>query len=176
VDSRKRGGVASADRRQPKAENMKISFTIPGPPEGKRRPRSSTRHGIARIHSDPADVKREKLIRSVVRDAMQNRPAMTGAVRVTIEATFEVAPSWTKAKKAAALDGVYHTIKPDADNIAKSILDGLNPDSKAKNECDREPFCLVDDGQVAEQLIRKRYGDYARTVVIVETIKAEGLL
>lgn len=149
---------------------MRIAFTIPGPPQGKRRPRTRVVGRIATIYSDPADKLREVEIREAVRVAMQGQPAIAGAVRVTIDAVFEVTPSWPKKRQAAALAGMYHTSKPDSDNIAKSILDGLNPDPKAKAEWARVPFCLMDDGQVAEQMVRKRYGSPARTDVIVQAI------
>jgi len=149
---------------------MRVAFTIPGPPQGKRRPRTRVVGRIATIYSDPADKLREIEIRAAVRLAMNGQQAIAGAVRVTIDAVFEVTPSWPKKRKEAALAALYHTSKPDADNIAKSILDGLNPDPKAKEEWARVPFCLNDDGQVAEQMIRKRYGSPARTEVIVQAI------
>lgn len=141
-----------------------LEFTVDGPPQGKRRPRASSRHGIARIHSDPADVKLEKAIRSIVRHAMGGRAPFEGPIRVQIDAVFEVAPSWPKKRKAEALANFYHTAKPDGDNVLKSILDGM---VAPKGET---PFCLIDDAQVAEQLIRKRYGSPARVDVVVYTL------
>ena len=35
-------------------------------------------------------------------------------------------PKSTSKKKAAALDGTPHIKRPDADNVAKAILDALN--------------------------------------------------
>lgn len=147
-----------------------IAFTIDGPPEGKRRPRASSRHGISRIHSDPADVKREALIRALAREAMAGAPPFEGPVGVWVEAIFEPAPSWSKRKREAALAGFWHTQKPDRDNVEKSVLDGLNPDPKAKREEDRLPFCLLDDAQVADGSTRKRWGFPARTEVFIREL------
>ncbi len=149
---------------------MRVAFVIDGTPEGKRRPRTRVVGRIATIYSDPADKLREKLIRAAVYAAMDGAPTFTGPVRVSIVATFEPAASWSKKRTREALDGVFHTSKPDADNIAKSILDGLNPDPKAKEAWAREPFCLIDDAQAAEQFVRKRYGSPARTEVWIEAL------
>jgi len=153
---------------------MRIEFTIDGPPQGKRRPRTRVimQHGkpMATIYSDPADKDREAIVRALALEAMNGVAPFTGPVRVTIEAVFQPAPSWTKKRAAEALANVWHTSKPDGDNVAKSILDGLNPDPKAKDSRLRVPFCLVDDGQVAVQIVRKRYGSPARTEVVVEDV------
>jgi Holliday junction resolvase RusA-like endonuclease len=76
---------------------------------------------------------------------------------VTIWATFEPAPSWSKKKTAEHL-GRYHTQKPDLDNIEKSILDGLNG------------IAFKDDSQVADVSKRKVWGPVARVVVTVEAL------
>lgn len=46
-------------------------------------------------------------------------------LRATVTAFFTVPRSMSK-KKAAAMDGTPHTKRPDADNVAKTILDALN--------------------------------------------------
>ena len=43
----------------------------------------------------------------------------------TVTAFFTVPKSMSK-KKAAAMDGTPHIKRPDADNVAKAILDALN--------------------------------------------------
>jgi len=160
---------------------MKIGFTIPGTPQGKGRPRFDGRGAFVRVHTSGDDIKREKEIRRIAREVIAGTHEYEGylptvlPVRVTIEATFEVTPSWTKKRKDEALQGVYHVTKPDADNIAKSVLDGLLAGPKSKRDPDPKPWLIVDDTQVAELLVRKRYGSPARTEVVVETIGA-GLL
>ena len=75
--------------------------------------------------------------------------------KVTICATFEPAASWSKKKTAAHLNRP-HTQRPDLDNCAKAILDGLNR------------IAWGDDGQVSEIHVRKVWGPSAKTVVTVE--------
>jgi Holliday junction resolvase RusA-like endonuclease len=119
---------------------------------------------MATIYSDPADKGREADVGMLGRAAMRSQMPFDGPIRLTVEAVFEPAASWSKSKRDAALQGLRHTAKPDADNIIKSISDGLNG------------VAFVDDAQVAELLVRKRYGSPARTEVVVETLTATGLL
>lgn len=155
---------------------MRVAFQIPGPPEGKRRPRTRVFGRQATVYSDPADKAREAYIRQLAREAMGGLPPFEGAVRVDIEAVFEPAPSWSKKKAAAAIEARWHTSKPDKDNIEKSVFDGLNPDPKAKAERDRAPFCLTDDAQVAAGWTVKRWGAPARTEVVITTLNPPVLL
>lgn len=147
---------------------------VPGPPEGKRRPRVDMRGGNAHVHPAQADIDRERVIRAIAREAMAGRPAFSGPVRIDVEAVFEPAPSWSKRKTADALAGYWHTQKPDKDNVEKSILDGLNPDPKARAERDRLPFCLGDDAQVADGRTWKRWGTPARTEVVITALDPPG--
>lgn len=141
---------------------MRVAFHILGPPEGKRRPRTrvvmSQGRPMSTIYSDPADKSREAIIQALAREAMGARKPIAGPVRMFVEAVFEPAPSWSKTKRDVALNGRWHTAKPDADNIAKSVEDGCNG------------VVYLDDAQIAETLIRKRYGSPARTEVAVEAI------
>jgi Holliday junction resolvase RusA-like endonuclease len=149
---------------------LRVSLTIPGAPEGKRRPRIDTRGGFARIHATDADIKRERLIRQLAREAMDGRPPFVGPVRVDVEAIFEPPVSWSRKKREAALAAFWHTSKPDKDNVEKSILDGLNPDPRAKLAVDRLPFCLTDDAQVAAGFTTKRWGSPARVEVTISVL------
>ena len=129
-----------------------ITFTIPGKPFGKQRPRA-TRQG--RMYTPAQTVAFETVVRQV---GIEHFPTpLTGPVRVTIIATFIPAASWSKAKRAENLHRP-HTQKPDLDNCAKAILDGLNR------------IAFADDGQVAEISARKVWGIVEQTVVHVEAI------
>ena len=77
--------------------------------------------------------------------------------KAKIIAVFEPAKSLSKKKKEELLYSEY-TKKPDADNIAKIILDSLNG------------LVYKDDNQVAELLVLKQYGDENRIIVELEEI------
>ena len=131
---------------------MGATFTIPGKPFAKQRPRA-TRQGV--IFTPAATVSFE---RQVAQIAAQHFPEpITGPVKVAIWATFEPAQSWSKRKVAEHLNRP-HTQRPDLDNCAKAILDALNR------------IAWADDGQVAEIHVRKVWGPSARTVVTVEAL------
>lgn len=129
-------------------------FTIPGRPHAKQRPRFSRRNG--RAFTPKETVSFESTVGQL---ALPHFPQpLTGPVRLSILATFEPASSWSK-RKAAALLNRPHMQRPDLDNIAKSICDGLNR------------IAFSDDQQIAEIHVRKLWGPQARTVVAVEEIE-----
>lgn len=101
----------------------KVSFTIPGTPVAKGRPRSAIRHGKIR-HYTPAETVAHE--RSVGWYAQQHFTApITGPITLRIFATFVPPASWSRKNVEAHLHRP-HIGLPDADNIAKAICDGLN--------------------------------------------------
>lgn len=131
-----------------------MTFTIPGKPFGKQRHRT-TRTG--RTYTPKETVAFENVVRSY---ALEHFAApIEGAVKVTVFASFETAASWSKKKTSAYL-GRYHLQKPDSDNIAKAIKDGLNR------------IAYTDDSQVAWLDVRKIWGPESKTVITVEALEA----
>jgi len=130
-----------------------ITFTIPGKPFAKQRPRFSRRSG--RAFTPKETVSFENTVGQI---AMSHFPEpITGPVKVSIWATFEPPASWSKKKTADHINRP-HTQRPDLDNVQKAILDGLNR------------IAFADDGQVAEIETRKYWGPSAKTVVTVEQL------
>lgn len=128
-----------------------ISFFVLGSPKGKGRPRFSRRSHRAYTPHDTvayeADVRRtaKKTVAefNLTNDAPWN---LAGAYRVRITAIFRVPISWSKRKRAAAFrDEIRPTAKPDIDNIAKAVLDGMNG------------VVFGDDSLVSEMIIQKVY-------------------
>ena len=110
---------------------MEIKFTVPGVPVGKGRPRF-TRTGHTYTPEKPATY--EEKVRLCWKT--QSGQGFTGGIplKASIIAYFPI-PKSTSKKKAAAMEGTFHKSRPDADNVAKSILDALNglayPDDSA---------------------------------------------
>lgn len=121
-----------------------IRFTVPGVPQGKGRPRITTRNGSPRAFTPQKTVAYEGLIALAAQHVMDGASPLTGPVALSIVAWFPIPASWSKKRKAEAR---HHTSKPDADNIAKAVGDGLNG------------VAWLDDSQVASCTIEKRYGD-----------------
>lgn len=78
---------------------------------------------------------------------------------VSIKAYFEIPKSVSKKKREQMLKGsIRPTIKPDLDNIAKSILDALNK------------LAYVDDKQIVFLEVEKFYDESPRVELMVEEI------
>ncbi|WP_027633361.1 RusA family crossover junction endodeoxyribonuclease [Clostridium hydrogeniformans] len=76
----------------------------------------------------------------------QDGRQLTGSIRANITAYYKVPKSYTKKRLQVIREGIeYPQKKPDADNIAKIILDSLNK------------IAFDDDSQVTELTILKRY-------------------
>ena len=115
----------------PVRKNFFIKFTVPGVPVGKGRPRF-TRTG--HTYTPEKTAAYEEKVRLCWKT--QSGQAFAGGVplKASIIAYFPI-PKSTSKKKAEAMEGTFHTSRPDADNVAKSILDALNgcayPDDSA---------------------------------------------
>jgi Holliday junction resolvase RusA-like endonuclease len=77
-------------------------------------------------------------------------------VSVRVDIYKGVPKSWSKAKRARALDGQEIPGKPDLDNVAKGVLDAMNG------------VAYADDTQVVRLLVQKQYSLEPRLVVTVK--------
>lgn len=110
-----------------------MKIFIPGQPQGKERARSRiiTAKATGRqftSHYTPKKTRdNESRIRSYAIGAMNGRKPLTGPIRMILNMAFDIPQSWPKWKRALALDGlILPTVKPDSDNVEKSIKDGFN--------------------------------------------------
>lgn len=119
-----------------------IQFTVPGRPQGKARPRFADGHAYTPYETRAY----ERLIASVANYAVRHASdySQAGPKAVYITAFFPIPRSLSAAEKAARR-GQSHMHRPDADNIAKAILDGING------------IAFADDAQVVELRVAKRY-------------------
>lgn len=134
---------------------MRVTFTVPGKPFAKQRPRFSRK--IGRAFTPAETVSFERTVGQIA--ALHFPAPITGPVSVEIIATFATPDSWSAKKRAATIHRP-HTQRPDLDNCQKAILDGLNR------------IAFADDGQVAQITARKVWGVTAQTVVHVEPMGA----
>lgn len=134
-----------------------VIFTVKGEPKGKGRPRF-TKNGHV---FTPDETKRyETLVGLSYRNSARGYK-FTSPVRVTVKA-YHKPPKRSKKVVDDMLNGrILPTKKPDADNVAKIILDGLNH------------VAWDDDTQVVEMMVSKRYSEEPMVAVIVEEIEAE---
>lgn len=134
-----------------------ISFTVPGQPQGKQRPRIGRVRGHARMFTPEKTVNYETLVRVKAEEAMGERPPLQGPCQVVLGVFLQVPSSWSKKKREAALAGdIYPTAKPDMDNVIKALFDGMNE------------VVWRDDAQVVDLKTTKRYSLTPGLVVGVE--------
>lgn len=136
-----------------------ITFTVPGQPYGKGRPRVGTIHGRARMFTPEKTVSYENKVAFVAQQAMAGAALIEGAVDVSLFIVCQIPASWSKKKQAAATAGaVYPTTKPDIDNIEKIIYDAING------------VVWKDDVQVVDVRKVKRYGPVPGVSVRIEVL------
>ena len=124
-----------------------ITFTVPGTPIAKGRPRATTIGGHARMYTPAKTVRYESDVALFAAQAMAGRPPVDGPCIVIVSAVMPVPASWPKSKQRAALAGdLYPTGKPDLDNLLKAIGDGANG------------VIWTDDSRIVDLHITKRYG------------------
>ncbi len=125
-----------------------IRFVVPGEPQGKGRPRAFRAGKGIRMFTPAKTEAYEQAVAAAGRQAMAGRAPLQGPLAVDLLAVVGVPVSWSKRRRAAALEGLeWPAKKPDADNVAKAIADGLNG------------IAYGDDAQVVELRVRKRYGE-----------------
>jgi Holliday junction resolvase RusA-like endonuclease len=149
----------------------RITFTVPGTPVPKGRPRLSARivpvdgvpTALATVSTPPETVAAEAVVLAEFRRQHPRFVPLTAPVRVSCECIFEVPKSWPRKFHEAARAGtLWHTSKPDEDNLGKLVKDALNT------------HAYVDDGQISMGPVMKRYGSPERTVVTIEALEQPG--
>ncbi len=112
---------------------MTLHLTWHGPPKGQPRAKATRRGAFVRMYTpDTADAMKDG-IRTLAMEAMARGEweHTTGPVEVVITAHFERPASHfrrvrgTDNLKAGA--PIYHDQKPDADNVAKAVMDSVGP-------------------------------------------------
>lgn len=141
----------------------KIKIHIPVSPHGKERARSrivQPKEGKAfTSHYTPSKTKSyENDVATYAKMAMDFKRPLTGPLKVSLLFIFEAhkAPKWKRELELAG--EVSHTMKPDIDNLVKSIFDGFNG------------VVWHDDCQVVRKNAEKRYGLEPCAYAVVETI------
>lgn len=136
-------------------------FVVPGPPQGKGRARTVSRGGKTHSFTPQRTVQYESLVALAYRLAYPDTEPTANPVRLLVEAYMPIPQSWPKSKQAAALNGtMLPTVKPDADNVLKCVLDSING------------IAWVDDKQVTDAEIVKRYAAIPRVEVTITEVTA----
>ena len=117
---------------------MIYTFTIPGPPVAKGRPRFTVRAGRAIIFTPEKIRSWDNAAKLIIWRGMGGKQPLEGPVSVEFRLCM---PKPKKLKRK------HHTIKPDIDNLIKSGFDAMNG------------IVFIDDAQVVMLVARKEYSD-----------------
>lgn len=140
-------------------QSSAVTFSVPGSPVGKGRPKFARRGAFVTAYTDKKTVSYENLVRIYASEVVGNRPPFSGPVFVRIKISVTPPVSWSKRKTSDALLGLIRpTTKPDFDNIAKAVCDAMNE------------IVYVDDKQVCDAWISKYYAATPEVSVTVEAL------
>jgi Holliday junction resolvase RusA-like endonuclease len=141
-----------------------LEFVVPVEPVAKGRPKFSGRGGFVKVYTPSATLKHEEVIRGYALQAMKGLGLQPSGrpLYVKIYIFKPIPESWSKTKTQLAIDGeILPTGKPDTDNYAKAVLDALNG------------TVWVDDCQITDLYIKKRYSEHPHTKVIVTELQKQ---
>lgn len=134
-------------------EPIVLTFTVPGEPVGKARPRM-TRAG--HTYTPGKTVSYENLVKLCFRNVYPNWVPVEDKITVALHAYYSIPKSASKKKQVLMHDGrIRPTKKPDVDNIMKAIADALNG------------IAYKDDSQIVSASINKWYSDTPRVEVAI---------
>jgi Holliday junction resolvase RusA-like endonuclease len=104
-----------------------VQFRIDTIPVGKSRPRFRRQGEFVRTYSDKKTVDYEYLVRIECMKAMGPTAPLRTPVGVYLYFKLPIPKSYSKKRTEACLSGFDKpTKKPDLDNLAKAVLDGMN--------------------------------------------------
>jgi len=137
-----------------------VSFVIKGIPKVKQRPVFSTRGGNVRIYTPKSTSIFENLVKMKAEE--QFKHPLDGSISLAIR--FYLPRPQRLIWKRKPMPEIYSDKRPDIDNLAKAVIDGLNG------------VAFKDDGQIADLHITKKFhaGDEEpKTIVIVDKVKED---
>lgn len=145
-----------------------VTIRLPGAPRGKGRHRARIVHRAGQTpriqsHSDEKTEAYESALRVAAGLVMRGRPLLTGPLSLQIFAFLPIPASFSKRKRLEAIDRrLRPTVKPDWDNIAKTI-DALNK------------VVWPDDAAVVDAVVRKFYSEKPSLVLVVKALEPQAV-
>lgn len=131
-----------------------ICFSVPGEPVGKGRVRVTHGNGVAIAYTPEDTVIYENLVKLMYTQAARGK-RFDGLVDAEIYAHYGIPKSAPK-KKREAMAGSPCAKKPDADNVAKAVLDALNK------------IAFHDDSAVVSLYVEKQWSECPHVHVILK--------
>ena len=133
-----------------------LNFTIDCIPVGKGRPRFARMGNLVRTYNDKKTTDFEDIVRIQTLTAMGKSDPLETPVAVYLYFRLPIPQSYTKKRTEACLSGFRHIKRPDLDNLAKSVLDGMNG------------IVFKDDSQITSLHCTKVYSNVAGVNILVK--------
>lgn len=145
---------------------LRFDFAVMGTPVGKGRPRAFAFHGHARMFTPKKTTTYESIVRGAFVQEYGEQPPLSVPLSVAIVCYFPYPKSayWPvnrnhNGELRDEWKGKPYTGKPDLDNVAKAILDGLNT------------VAFEDDSQIVGLQISKFYGERPRAEIQISDLR-----
>ncbi len=133
-----------------------FNLFVPGPVVAKGRPRAT---GTGRSYTPAGTRHYEARMADLAYTCMAGHKPFTGPVAIRLVFYLVPPKGWPQWRRRSALDGlVAPTVKPDFDNLAKTI-DALNT------------IVWADDAQVVTALIEKKYAEQPGMQITVRKLR-----
>ena len=135
---------------------MRINFIIQGKVQAKQRPRFNGKFA----YTPEKTVAYENWVKTCYLEKYRGQKPLEKPLKVKIIAYYEIPKSTSKKKRQKMLENqIFPVVKPDTDNIAKSILDSLNK------------IAYLDDKQVVKLEVEKYYSQVPSVAVVIEEME-----
>lgn len=137
-----------------------ISFTVMGTPIGKARARTVMQNGFSHSYTPRKTVEFEQAVAQTYKNVCRGAQMPENAPLKMRAICYMPIPKSTpkRLRELMASERVYHTKKPDASNILKSIEDAI------------VGMAYKDDSQIADTRAIKYYSENPRVEVSIETL------
>lgn len=133
-----------------------LSFIIEGEVQPQERPRFSRRGSFVTTYDPPKSAKYKKYV-SEVAEMYRMDELIDSEIKLTIDVYRKIPKSTTKKDLKRIEDGELLPIKkPDVDNLAKGIKDGITG------------VLWKDDSLIVELIVRKFYSNSPRAEITIE--------
>lgn len=135
---------------------FQVMFVVYGEPVAKGRPRFSTRGKFPVAYTPEKTKSYESEVAMMAKAAMGSSKPLFSPLEAFIHLTFPIPASYSKKRSEACLSGQEkHTKKPDGDNCAKAIIDGMGG------------IVFDNDSQIVSLHVHKTYGEIAKAEILV---------
>lgn len=140
-------------------KNRTVEFSVEGKPLAKQRPKATKRGRFIQIYTPRKTREYEEKIKQSYLNNIGNIK-LEGALESFVTCVFPIPKSTSKANKRKMINGdMYHTKKPDCDNMGKVVFDALNN------------IAYNDDSAICRTHIDKIYGEEPRIDIKISEIE-----